>query len=250
MFRFASFIILAFSFYSFMEFPQLNPKPLEKITFPASDGLIVTADLYFVNDSLPYMVLCHQAGYSRAEYAETAGKFCHLGYNSLAIDARSGYEVNGVKNETAALAAAKKKPTAYLDAEKDILAAVDYCYNKSGKKVFLVGSSYSASLALKIAATNKKVKAVMAFSPGEYFGTKLKLKDAIANLSVPVFVTSSKEEANDVTALIENVKSKIKNQFVPTSKGKHGSSCLWKDNPGYHEYWFAIMMFMKQLPSP
>ncbi|MBI3500266.1 MAG: dienelactone hydrolase family protein [Bacteroidetes bacterium] len=236
--------IISFLFFSFV---QLSPQPAQKISFPASDGLVVTADLYLVSDSLPYMILCHQAGYSRAEYAETASKFCHLGYNCLAVDARSGNEVNGVKNETAALAVQKKKPATYLDAEKDILAAIDYAYNKSGKKVFLVGSSYSASLALKIAATNKKVKAVMAFSPGEYFGTKLKLKDAIANLSVPVFVTSAKEEAQDVTTLISDVKSKIKNQFVPTSKGKHGSSCLWKDNPGYHEYWFAIMLFVKQL---
>ena len=46
---------------------------------------------------------------------------------------------------------------------------------------------------------------------------------------------------------MSDVKSKVKNQFVPTSKGKHGSSCLWKDNPGYHEYWFAIMVFVKRL---
>ena len=240
-------LILLFPIFSFSGIPQLSPLPLQKISFPASDALIVTADLYFVSDSLPYMILCHQAGYSRGEYAETATKFCHLGYNCLAIDQRSGNEVNGVKNETAVNAQQKKKPTTYLDAEKDILAAIDYAFNKSGKKVFLVGSSYSASLVLKIAATNKKVSAVMAFSPGEYFGTKLKLKDAISNLSVPIFATSSKDEASDVTTLISDVKSKVKTQFVPSSKGKHGSSCLWKDNPGYHEYWFAMMMFMKQM---
>ena len=247
MFRVVLFSVFIFSFFASAASAQLTPSPMQKITFPSSDVLLITADLYFVNDSLPYMILCHQAGYSRAEYAETAGKFCRLGYNCLAIDARSGNEVNGVKNETAALAAQKKKPSTYLDAEKDILAAIDYAYNKSGKKVFLVGSSYSASLVLKIATTNKKVSAVMAFSPGEYFGTKLTLKDAIKNITVPIFATSSKEEANDVTTLMSDVKSKIKDQFVPTSKGKHGSSCLWKNNPGYHEYWFAIMMFVKQL---
>lgn len=241
------FLILTEWVFPYKDLLQIEPKPLQKITFPASDGVIVTADMYFVSDSFPYMVLCHQAGYSRAEYAETAKKFCYLGYNCIAIDQRSGNEVNGVKNETAISAFKKKKPSTYLDAEKDILAAVDYAYNKSGKKVVLVGSSYSASLALKIAATNKKVKAVLAFSPGEYFGTKLKVKEAISILSVPVFVTSAKEEAPDVTTLISEVKSKIKNQFIPTSKGKHGSSCLWKENPGYHEYWFAIMMFMKQV---
>ncbi len=241
----AAFLSFTFTFFHFDL--QINSKPVEKISFPSSDGVVITADLYFVNDSLPYMVLCHQAGYSRGEYAETASKFCHLGYNCLAIDARSGGEVNGVKNETALDAAKKKKPTTYLDAEKDIIAAIDYAYSKSGKKVFLIGSSYSASLALKIATTNKKVSTVMAFSPGEYFGTKLKLKEAISNLTVPIFVTSAKDEAQDVSTLIGDVKSKVKSQFVPSSKGKHGSSCLWKDNPGYHEYWFAIMMFMKQV---
>ena len=247
MLRFLSLTVSLFFCCSFIEITQLSPQPVKTITFPSSDALIITADLYFVNDSLPYMVLCHQAGYSRAEYAETAGKFCRLGYNCLAVDARAGNEVNGVKNETATLALQKKKPTTFLDAEKDIIAAIDYAYAESGKKVFLVGSSYSASLALKIATTNKKVSAVMAFSPGEYFGTKLKLKDAIKNITVPIFVTSAKEEANDVSTLMSDVKSKIKHQFVPTSKGKHGSSCLWKNNPGYHEYWFAIMMFVKQM---
>ncbi len=247
MFRIFTVSVFSFLLFSFIRFQQ-NPQAAQKVTFPSSDGVLVTADLYLVSDSLPYMILCHQAGYSRGEYAETAGKFCHLGYNCLAIDQRSGKEVNGVKNETAAFAELKKKPATYLDAEKDILAAIDHAYSKSGKKVFLVGSSYSASLALKIAVTNKKVKAVMAFSPGEYFGTKLKVKEAIKNITVPVFVTSSKEEGQDVTTLISDVQSKIKNQFIPTSKGKHGSSCLWKDNPGYHEYWFAIMMFVKQIP--
>jgi dienelactone hydrolase len=246
-FRITALVICIFSSMLHARTTNTPPPLLKKITFPASDGLLVTADLYFVNDSLPYMVLCHQAGYSRGEYMETAGKFCNLGYNCIAIDQRSGNEVNGVKNETAALAIQKKKPTAYLDAEQDILAAIDYAHSQSGKKVFLVGSSYSASLVLKIAAANEKVSAVMAFSPGEYFGTKLKLKDAIANLAVPVFVTSTKEEAADVSALISDVKSKIKKQYIPDSKGVHGSSCLWKNNPDYQGYWRAILMFVKQV---
>src|ERR1035437_5635722 len=154
MFKNLTLTVCIFSFSSFAAMSQYSPKPATKIYFPASDALLITADLYFVNDSLPYMILCHQAGYSRGEYMETAAKFCNLGYNCIAIDQRSGNEVNGVKNETAALAIQKKKPTTYLDAEQDIVAALDYAYTQSGKKVFLVGSSYSASLIMKIATTN------------------------------------------------------------------------------------------------
>lgn len=240
-----SFTLCLFFLCLLSEAQQNNSKQAEKITFPSSDALLVTADLYFISDTLPYMILCHQAGYSRGEYLETAAKFCRLRYNCIAIDQRSGNEVNGVKNETAALAIQKNKPTAYLDAEQDILAAIDYAYIKSGKKVVLIGSSYSASLVMKIAASNKKVKAVLAFSPGEYFGSKLKLKDAVQNLNVPLFIASTKEEATSVLALVSDLKSKNLQQYIPTSQGVHGSSCLWKNNPEYQDCWSAILMFMK-----
>lgn len=219
---------------------------MQKISFPSSDGLIVTADLYFVNDTLPFIVLCHQARYSRGEYMETASEFCSLGYNCLVPDLRSGKEVNGIYNETASLAAKKGMPGEYLDAEPDMIAAINYAYQKSGKKTVLVGSSYSASLALKIAATNKKVCAVLAFSPGEYFGDKLNLKKTIEGLTVPVFVTSSKDESASVTELTSELKTKTKH-FIPKGEGKHGSSALWKNNPSHQEYWTAVRSFIKQL---
>lgn len=227
-------------------FAQLNKIPMQKINFPSSDGIIVTADLYLPNDTtIQYMVLCHQARYSRGEYLETVKEFCDLGYNCLAPDARSGKEVNGVYNETAAMAVKKGLPGEYIDAEPDIVAAVNYAYNKSGEKVVLVGSSYSASLALKAAAENKKIKAVLAFSPGEYFGDKLNLKKAIAGLQVPVFVTSSKSEAPSVTELMSDIKNKV--HFIPAGEGVHGSSNLWKNNANHQEYWAAVKEFMKQL---
>lgn len=239
--------IILFSLFSITPAKQFTPETVKKITFPSSDALLITGDLYFIHDTLPYMILCHQAGYSRGEYRETASKFSNFGYNCIAIDQRSGNAVNGVKNETAAYARSRNLPTSYLDAEKDIVAAIDYAYVKSGKKVFVVGSSYSASLVLKIAAVNPKVSAVMSFSPGEYFGNKLKLNKEIATLTVPAFVSSSKKEASEVYVLMSGVKSTSIHQFIPTTEGKHGSSCLWRNNPGYHEYWFAILQFMKQL---
>jgi dienelactone hydrolase len=218
----------------------------ETITFPSKDGLTITADEYITEDTMPYMILCHQAGFSRGEYSETASRFQKFGYNCLAIDARSGKEVNGITNETAALALKKKKTVDYLDAEQDILAAIDYVYKKTNKKVILVGSSYSASLVLKIATTNDKVKAVIAFSPGECFGSKLNLRETIKTLDKPVFATSSKTEADELSILMKDVKSQNKTQFTPGSQGDHGSKALWKEtNPNYHEYWVALLMFMR-----
>src|SRR5687768_9393059 len=83
----------------------------ETITFPSKDGITITGDMYMINDTMPYMLLCHQAGYSRGEYKETAKRFNKLGFNCLAIDQRSGNEVNGVKNMTAEAAKKAGKST-------------------------------------------------------------------------------------------------------------------------------------------
>lgn len=214
------------------------------ISFFTNDGVLVTADLYKVNDSLPYMILCHQAGSSRGEYLETAQRFTKFGYNCLAIDTRSGKEMNKIKNETVKNAKSKGRSTEYTDAEIDIRSAINYATNKNSKKVILVGSSYTASLVMKIAVNNPDVKAVIAFSPGEYFGANYSVKDSIQGLLKPLFVTSSKTEAPKVAELVSGVKSPKKQQFTPSNEGTHGSKTLWKETPNSKEYWTAIMMFM------
>jgi dienelactone hydrolase len=234
-------------FFLILLFAMINSNILnaqKTISFFAQDGVLITADLYLVNDTLPYMILCHQAESSRGEYLETALKFCKFRYNCIAVDARSGGEINHIKNETAINAKAKGRPTTYLDAEQDIEAAIDYAYEQNQKKVVLVGSSYSASLVMKIAVDNNNVKAVIAFSPGEYFGEKYNLKDSIKALSKPLFVTSTQQEAAKVGELIQDVTSPKKQQFTPSKSGAHGSKALWKETPNRQEYWLALTMFM------
>lgn len=213
------------------------------VHFPSKDGLLITADLYQVGKDKPYMVLCHLAGLSRGEYKDTAKKLNQLGYNCLALDARSGNEVFGITNETAQRARDQHKPTEYLDAEQDILAAIDYTDSLSGDNgVILFGSSYSAALALKIGTDNPKVKRVIAFSPGEYFGEQLQLKEYIKDFHKPLFVTSAKKEAPQVTELTEHIKGV--NQFIPQQEGAHGSIALWETTPGHEEYWQALQAFL------
>jgi dienelactone hydrolase len=219
----------------------------QKIQFPSSDGITITADLYSIGAGKPFIVLCHLAGHSRGEYKDTAKKLNQAGFNCLALDARSGNEVFGIKNETAIEARKQNKPTEYLDAEKDIIAAIDYTYELAKKNpVILLGSSYSASLALKIGAVNPKVLKVLSFSPGEYFGEELNLKKSITGLKKPLFVTSSKEEAGDVGKLISDLPKEIVTHFIPKGNGAHGSIALWKDVPEHQEYWDAMLAFLKK----
>ncbi len=220
----------------------------QKITFPAKDGLTVTADLYFLASDKPYVLLFHQARYSRGEYREIAPRIVNLGYNCLAVDLRSGGEVNGIKNETAQLAKEKGLPTEYSDAFADMEGAISYVKKQTNKPFILWGSSFSASLVLIQAAKDLRTKAVVAFSPGEYFTPNDFVSTKIADVSVPVMVLSSKGECEAVKSLMGSVRRQnLVTQFCPSDKGRHGSSALWANNPSSNDYWLAITMFFGKL---
>lgn len=217
------------------------------ITFPSKDGLTITADFYESKPADPYIILFHQANFSRGEYRETAQRFRKLGYNCLAIDQRSGNEVNFVKNQTAEAARLKSLPTNYLDARQDMEAAIDYVKSVSEKPFVIVGSSYSASLSLVLASKNPNVKAVIVFSPGEYFGEKLDVTSFIENINCPIFVTASRSEMSNVKPMFAKAKSRYLTMYTPTLEGIHGSKALWTETKGSDEYWLALMQFFSQL---
>jgi dienelactone hydrolase len=218
----------------------------QKITFPSKDGLPITADFYSVNSSKPMILLCHQAGFSRGEYRDTAIKLNKLGYTCLAIDQRSGNKANGVINETVLAANKRNLPTNYLDAKQDIEAAIDFLYHKNNNKpIILLGSSYSATLVLLIGDNSDKVKAIVAFSPGEYYKT-IDVKNSIKDIEKPVFVTSSKKESVALTELISEINPKYVTQYIPEEAGIHGSRALWKTTVGNEKYWSAFSNFLEK----
>lgn len=221
----------------------------EKISFPSLDGLTITANLYHNSEKFPVILLCHQARYNKAEYDEIAVELYKKGFNLISIDQRSGGTLLGKENETFAEATKLGKPTTYLDAEQDIEAAINFAHNKYNQKIILWGSSYSSTLSLYFASSNDKIKAVIAFSPGDYFAEqKGSLKNKLAGFSKPLFATSSSEEAPELTDLLSGIAwNKNQTQFIPTEKGKHGSKALWKDNADHEEYWTALNAFLKDL---
>lgn len=222
----------------------------ETITFYTSDSLPITANYYEKDDSKPYMILLHQAGYSKGEYKETAHRLTNLGYNCLAVDLRSGDQVNFIQNETAKEAKKRKLSTEYLDTKNDIEAAINYAYEKSKKPVVLVGSSFSASLALILAKGNDKVKAVVAFSPGEYFGYTYKVQPLLKGYDKPIFVACTQREYPYVTELVKFIPDHLKTMFKPQEgQGEHGSKCLWTSTSNNKEYWLGLLMFFNKLNS-
>lgn len=221
----------------------------QKITFPSLDNLTITANLYHKDNAAPVIVLCHQARYNKFEYVGIAKTLYNKGFNCLAIDQRSGGGIVEEINETNLEAKKQNKAVDFLDAEQDIIAAVNFASKKYGKKIILWGSSYSSVLALYTAIANDSVKAVIAFSPGNYFEEeKGSLPKLLTNFTKPMFVTSSKEEAKELTEMLSKMKLNEKQtQFIPDSAGFHGSRALWKTSENNEEYWKAINTFLEKV---
>lgn len=215
------------------------------IEFPSKDGLLITADMYPAEHSSGMILLCHRSHFNRGEYREIAPKLNKLDWSCLAIDQRSGMTVLGTINETYLRAKASGKKTGYLDAKPDIRSAINYAFKMNqNKPVIVVGSSYSASLALLIASEDSsKLAGVVAFSPGEYL-KGVKLADALDRLHVPTLVFSSLQEVNDTKALLQTADQRYIRQYVPESMGAHGARVLWKKTNGHKEYWSELETFL------
>ena len=232
----------------------LKPENFKQVKFKSLDGLVITADLYrrSLDAKAPMVVLCHQAGWSRGEYRQIAPRLNELGFQCLAIDQRSGGEVNGIINETHREAVAQNNSTEFVDAEKDMMAAVKWARKNYPKaKLILWGSSYSSSLALRIVGENPDlVSGVMAFSPGEYFVGQGKsdrwIEESAAKIQVPLFITSSKAEAPSWQAIYDAAPVRSKTSYVPETNGNHGARALWVKFSDHTGYWTAVGQFLDQ----
>jgi len=232
----------------------LHAADFETIEFPSKDGLQITADYYAGPISgAPMIIIYHQAGWSRGEYREIAPKLNKMGYACLAIDQRSGGEVNDVINETHARAEDAGKDTGYLDAIQDMQAALDYGRDSlKANRVIIWGSSYSSALVFVLAARNPaKISAVLAFSPGEYFARFGKsdhfISDHAAKIKVPVFITSARSEKENWEQIFKAVPGSRKVSFRPQSSGQHGSRALWEKFPEHKQYWNAVKSFLSKI---
>lgn len=231
--------------------PDISKAQPVTVQFRAWDKVIVTADLYTPKPAAaPFIILFHQATYSRGEYVEIAPKLNEMGFNCMAVDLRSGEAVNGIVNETWKYADSLKMETRFTDAYSDIRAAVSYVKNKyPGARIILFGSSYSASLALKFASDFPKgISGVVAFSPAEYFSkfgwSRTIITTSAAKIKCPVFIASNANERDRCQGIYDAIPGQNKTYYIPQTGGKHGAKTLWSTFPESKAYWSALKGFL------
>ena len=211
------------------------------VTLTATDGVKVAGLHYPAPKAKAVILLFHQADSSKAEYATIAPGLVAAGYSALAIDQRSGGDLFGPNQTVAALG----RSADYAEAQRDLEAALAWG-KEQGAPVILWGSSYSAALVFRVAA-DPAVKAVLAFSPGEYLGDGAPVAAAAGRVEVPTFVTSASDpgEIAAAKAILAASPATAKEQHVPV-KGVHGSSTLIpaRNPSGAAANWEAVLAFL------
>jgi dienelactone hydrolase len=196
----------------------------EPVALHSSDAVTVHATLTQAappNDKL--LLLFHQARASRHEYDSLIARFNQLGYDTLAIDQRSGGDLFGGHNETVQ---ALGKSADYLDAAPDLDAALAWARRQHYGKIVAVGSSYSSALVILMAAKHPQgLTAIASFSPGEYFNDKNLIKNAAAQVTIPLYITTDPDEAANVTDVLRKAHGSNIVHYQPKN-GVHGASTL------------------------
>ena len=201
----------------------------------AKDKARVFASYYrAMNNNSKIALLFHQAGSNRMEYEPLLSSMHIAGFDTLAIDQRSGGPRWGIDNMTVKRLGESAE---YIEAYQDLEAALEYAVKRKYKTIVVVGSSYSASLAIVLASQNPDtISAVVAFSPGEYFTDKNWIKTSAEKLRVPLYVTGATNEKQRVEEVLVKTAGNDVTYYHPLNSVHGASTCREDMNPeGYKE---------------
>ncbi len=225
-----------------------NASAPENLVLHAGDGVSVYGTFTpAATSSRKILLLFHQAGASRHEYDPLVPAFTQHGWDTLAIDQRSGGSLFGGHNRTVAKLG---HSTGYRAAMPDLQAALAWARARHYSTIVMVGSSYSSSLVLLLAAKHPQdIAAVASFSPGEYFASdRNMIKRAAARLRMPLYITTDPKEEGRVDDVLRNAHGTNITRYKPFT-GVHGASTLVcsRDPAGCKANMASFMDFLGRL---
>lgn len=222
----------------------------EPLTLHTADGVAVYGTLSHAQPrGRSIALLFHQARANRHEYDSVVPALQKLGFDTLAIDQRSGGELFGGHNETVARLGTSAD---YLAALPDLEAALAWARAQHYAHIVAVGSSYSSSLVIMLAAKQPPgLSAIASFSPGEYFDDKNLIKHAAAKVTLPFYITTDPDEAGNVDEVLRDAHGANIVHYQPRV-GVHGASTLVaaRDPGGWQANLASFTAFLRGLPAP
>ena len=254
-------LLFALIITSLMACSRNTPKNVDygqehQIHFYGPDSLKIYGDLYKTNKDANTIVLFHQGGSNaRAEYRTIIPELTAMGYNILAVDLFLGGQRYGSFNRTISGVALDnfKNPSSYCDDYDNMVATLQYVKQQgfTGKTI-IWGSSYSATLAIKLGSEyTNDVAGVLSFSPA----AGPPMQDCQPNayieaISVPLIILKPPNEMGSENAKTQfELAAKHGHQAYAAEAGVHGSSMLVPErvNGDVAPNWAVVKAFLETL---
>ena len=144
----------------------VDPKP---VTFLAADGMKIAADYYApstTGGAAPMVILLHMYRSDRKAWEPLIAPLHEAGFAILALDMRGHGESATTETRDAVL---KRDSRLFKKMQDDVRGAYDWLVtqeNVDRSRFALVGASVGCSVALRYAAADRSVDAVVCLSPG------------------------------------------------------------------------------------
>ena len=215
---------------------ELPPAEVTPARTRSSDGTVLYGDHYrAAAPAATTVVLFHQAGGdARGEYGEIARRLQAEGHEVFAWDARGGGDRFGSPNRTVA-ALAEPFEGGYCDAYPDLEAGLRYAFLQgSGGPLFVVGSSYSAALAVRLAAEHGNLlSGAVAFSPAPGSMGSCAVTTWLPKVDgTPLLVLRPRSETENEAVAAQTALLEAGGVEVFVGPGAHGASMLHAGRSG------------------
>ena len=198
------------------------------VKFKTGDGIEVVGD-YYPADSKQATLLLHMMPADRKSWIVFAKKLQQAGFQALAIDFRGHGESQGGPDGYK-----KFSDEEHQSSRLDVVAGVEFLKSKKAEKIYLVGASIGANLALESLVDHPEIDAAVLLSPGiDYRGIKTKpLIERLGSLQA-LFLAASEEDTESFAA-VQKLSEKIdfnEDKKIKIFKGAGHGTTIFERNP-------------------
>jgi dienelactone hydrolase len=213
------------------------PSGAVAITIPTAD-LYSVAGWYFApegKEKAPAVILLHQRGRDKSNWGDLPEKLVHQGFAVISIDLRGHGETKGPGGSNLPLESLKDSD--YKAMLNDVAAAHQYLLKQKGvdgDRVGIIGASIGANLGIMYCAGDRRVRTVVALSPGlDYKGLKpLDYMQAVDKR--PLYLIAAEDDSVSVEAAEQLCQAGTVDgpKSVRLFDGKDHGSDILRANPG------------------
>ena len=202
----------------------------EIIKLKTKDDWEITGDYYAPDNAFGTSVLMlHMMPANRKSFSEIAVALLRIGFSGLAIDLRGHGESKGGPDGYKAFSDKEHQDSIY-----DVVSAADFLKTKGAKKIFIIGASIGANLALQYLSMEPAVKAAVLLSPGlNYKGLMIDVFVKNVGTGKAIYFVASegdKYSMESTRSLYDMTPDDVKKDIMAFDRGGHGTN-LFDSHP-------------------